>query len=158
MCGIVAYYGGAGNHLTRVLTGMSAIIYRAPDSTGIGLFGDDREPIRLRRSLGSVVQLLDVLRDETVYAQPEALLHHVLNPDVEESELAFRQRRLLIFEGFSPQTAASQSTFHDFDALVNLETENPPRLSPGYAGRALPRFGVPEVHVKPFTVGSGDLH
>ena len=35
MCGIVAYFGGAGNNLTRVLTGMSAIIYRAPDSTGV---------------------------------------------------------------------------------------------------------------------------
>ncbi len=32
MCGIVAYFGGAGNHLTRVLTGMSAIIYRAPNN------------------------------------------------------------------------------------------------------------------------------
>ena len=36
MCGIVVYFGGAGNDLTRVLTAMSAIIYRAPDSTEIG--------------------------------------------------------------------------------------------------------------------------
>ena len=68
MCGIVAYFGGAGNPLTRILTGMSAIIYRAPDSTGIGLFGDDREPIRLRKSLGSVVQLLDALQTDELCA------------------------------------------------------------------------------------------
>ncbi|MCP3952223.1 MAG: hypothetical protein GY697_08415, partial [Desulfobacterales bacterium] len=67
MCGIVGYFGGAGNSLTRLLTAMSAIIYRAPDSTGIGVFGDDHEPIRIRKSLGSVVQLLDVLRTEAVY-------------------------------------------------------------------------------------------
>ncbi len=39
MCGIVVYYGDAQNRLTRILTGMWAIIYRAPDSTGIGLVG-----------------------------------------------------------------------------------------------------------------------
>jgi glucosamine 6-phosphate synthetase-like amidotransferase/phosphosugar isomerase protein len=54
MCRIVAYFGGAGNNLTRVLAGMSAIIYRAPDSTGVGVFGDDGEPIRTRKSIGSI--------------------------------------------------------------------------------------------------------
>ncbi len=138
MCGIVAYFGGAGNHLTRVLTGMSAIIYRAPDSTGIGLFGDDREPIRLRRSLGSVVQLLEVLREETVYARPEALLHRVLDPNAEENELRRHQQRLLRFEGFRyEKNAESQAVVPDFDALVDLEAENPSRLSPGCAGEAI---------------------
>ena len=46
MCGIVGYFGGAGNNLTRVLTGMSAIIYRAPDSTGLAMFGDESEPVK----------------------------------------------------------------------------------------------------------------
>ena len=136
MCGIVAYFGGAGNHLTRILTGMSAIIYRAPDSTGIGLFGDDREPIRLRRSLGSVVQLIDALRAETVYTHPESLLRHVLIPKADESNFKRQQQRLLRLEGFVPQPAESQAAAPDFDALVNLETENPPRLSPGCAGEA----------------------
>jgi glucosamine 6-phosphate synthetase-like amidotransferase/phosphosugar isomerase protein len=137
MCGIVAYFGGAGNHLTRILTGMSAIIYRAPDSTGIGLFGDDREPIRLRRSLGSVVQLLDVLRDETVYARPQARLQNVLDPNAGENELRRQQQRLLRFESFAAPPAEAQTAPPDFDALVNLETETPPRLSPGCAGEAL---------------------
>ena len=63
MCGIVAYFGGAGNNLTRVMTGMSAISYRAPDSTGIAIFGDDSEPIRTRKAVGSVENLIEELID-----------------------------------------------------------------------------------------------
>ena len=74
MCGIVAYFGGAGNNLTRVLAGMSAIIYRAPDSTGVGVFGDDGESIRTRKSLGSVISLLEVIHNNTVYPNPESRL------------------------------------------------------------------------------------
>jgi glucosamine 6-phosphate synthetase-like amidotransferase/phosphosugar isomerase protein len=54
MCGIVADFGDAGNNFTRVLTGMSAIIYKAPDNTGVTMFGDDNEPVRLRKAVGSV--------------------------------------------------------------------------------------------------------
>ena len=52
MCGIVAYFGGAGNNLTRILTAMSAIIYRAPDSTGVGFPGDDANSIRIHQQIG----------------------------------------------------------------------------------------------------------
>ena len=134
MCGIVAYFGGAGNPLTRILTGMSAIIYRAPDSTGIGLFGDDQEPIRLRKSLGSVVHLLDVLKAEGVYTRSDSLLHQVLTSNSDENDLKREQQRLLAFEGFDgkgPQEAPG------FDALVNLEAALPARLSPGCAGQPL---------------------
>ncbi|MBL0712646.1 MAG: SIS domain-containing protein, partial [Desulfosarcina sp.] len=98
---------------------------------------DDREPIRLRRSLGSVVQLLDVLRDESVYTCPEALLHHVLAPDLSERDLEHQQQHLLVFEGFDVPAPESQPAVTDFDALVNLETGHPARLVPGYAGKAL---------------------
>ncbi len=67
MCGIVGYFGDAENNLTRLLTGMSAIIYRAPDSTGIGFFGDDTEPLRARRTIGSVAKLSETLLTEAVY-------------------------------------------------------------------------------------------
>lgn len=137
MCGIVAYFGGAGNSLTRVLAGMSAIIYRAPDSTGIGLFGDDREPIRLRKSLGAVVQLIDAILTDAVYPCPEALIHQALMPEAGEHHLARLQQRLLAFEGFDPQYDASQPEAPDFDALVNLKTAHPARLVPGSAGMAL---------------------
>ena len=70
MCEIVGYFGGAGNNLTRVLTAMSALIYRAPDSTGIGIFGDDREPLRARKALGSVAQLIEVLIHNPIYPNP----------------------------------------------------------------------------------------
>lgn len=137
MCGIVGYFGGAGNSLTRLLTGMSAIIYRAPDSTGIGVFGDDHEPIRLRKSLGSVVQLLDVLRTEAIYSRPETLFSHILAPEAEEDNPIRQQRRLLEFEGFGPQLKELQPKVPDFDALVDLESEQPARLVPGCAGKAL---------------------
>lgn len=136
MCGIVAYFGGAGNHLTRVLTGMSAIIYRAPDSTGIGLFGDDHEPIRLRKSLGSVVQLLGALQTENVYGHPAALLHRLLAVDGGEPDWEQRQQRLLAFEGFENPSVAAPQDPPDFDALVNLRTSQPARLVPGCRGKA----------------------
>lgn len=135
MCGIVAYFGGAGNSLTRLLTGMSAIIYRAPDSTGIGLFGDDREPIRLRKSIGSIVQLLDVLRTKAVYVHSEALCHHLLAPHADDQDRLRQQERLLAFEGFDPSDCVQTESL-DFDALVDLEAEQPARLSPGHMGTA----------------------
>jgi glucosamine 6-phosphate synthetase-like amidotransferase/phosphosugar isomerase protein len=50
MCGIVGYFGSSPNGLVHVLGGMSAILYRAPDSTGAAWFGDERETIRLRKA------------------------------------------------------------------------------------------------------------
>lgn len=135
MCGIVAYFGGAGNNLTRLLTGMSAIIYRAPDSTGIGLFGDDREPIRLRKSLGSVVQLLDALRTDTVYSRREAMLLRALGLAMDGDDVARQQRCLLGFEGFDSPPDGFQPDPPDFDELVDLESEPAARLVPGSIGR-----------------------
>ena len=137
MCGIVAYFGGAGNSLTRVLAGMSAIIYRAPDSTGIGLFGDDREPIRLRKSLGSVVQLIDAILTDAVHPCPEALINQALTPEAGAPDLARLQQRLLAFEGFDPQPEASRPEAPYVDALVNPKTGHPVHLVPGCAGKAL---------------------
>ena len=137
MCGIVAYFGGAGNPLTRILTGMSAIIYRAPDSTGIGLFGDDREPIRLRKSLGSVLQLLDALQTEPVYVRPEAVMTRLLSPHGSARDLQDRQQALLRFEGFERPAGNDRTASPDFDALVDLENPDPARLAPGSPGQAL---------------------
>ena len=75
MCGIVGYFGGAGNNLTRVLTAMSAMAYRAPDSTGVGIFGDENETVRVRRSVGSVTQLLEHLLDQIRFDDGNDLLH-----------------------------------------------------------------------------------
>lgn len=137
MCGIVCYFGGAGNNLTRVLTAMSAIIYRAPDSTGIGLFGDDHEPIRLRKSTGSVVQLLEALRTEVVYPQPEEIWLHLFTSESDDQGLPQAQRELLKFEGFDEQPLETPAQACDFDALVELGDDEPARLAPGCVGKAL---------------------
>jgi glucosamine 6-phosphate synthetase-like amidotransferase/phosphosugar isomerase protein len=137
MCGIVGYFGGAVNNLTRLLTAMSAIIYRAPDSTGIGFFGDDREPIRLRKSLGTVVQLIDVLRTEGVYCCAESLLHRVAAGDIKGKDEQYRQQALLDLEGFEPRPPASQEHRPTFDDLVNLQAEEAVCLTPGCAGKDL---------------------
>lgn len=148
MCGIVAYFGGAGNNLTRVLTGMSALIYRAPDSTGVGFFGDDREPIRARKSIGSVAQLIEVLIREAAYTNPEGELISLWASESDEMPYQERQRRLLDFEGLSMEIYESilQGTlkYPSFDELVDLNAENPKRLSPGWPGRPgpLPIFFV----------------
>ncbi|NNG00220.1 MAG: hypothetical protein HKM93_12620 [Desulfobacteraceae bacterium] len=117
---------------------MSSIIYRAPDSTGIGLFGDDHEPIRLRKSLGSVEQLLNVLQTKMVYPHPDPVLYHMLSVDSTSYDLQSRQQSLLMFEGFDLQSHDPHAEAPDFDALVDLVAEQPARLVPGCKGQ--PQF------------------
>ena len=142
MCGIVAYFGGAGNNLTRVLAGMSAIIYRAPDSTGIGVFGDDGEPIRTRKSLGSVISLLEVIHNNTVYPNPESRLLSFLTTETHNADLIEQQRRILKFEGLPLNIFESvhqgKVSYPKFDELVEMNTEDPIRLIPGWPGRPTP--------------------
>ena len=142
MCGIVAYFGGAGNNLTRVLTAMSALIYRAPDSTGVGFFGDDREPIRARKSIGSVAQLIEVLIREAAYTNPAGELISLWTSESDEMPYQERQRRLLDFEGLSLEFYESilqgNLKYPSFDELVDLSASNPKRLSPGWPGRPGP--------------------
>jgi len=141
MCGIVGYFGGAGNNLTRVLTGMSAIIYRAPDSTGVGLFGDETEPLRARKSLGSAAKLSEVLLKDAAYPNHAEKLISFWEQTGEVSSCRERQRRLLKFEGFSPQVYESFSQgrqkYVSYDELIELNAE-PVRLSPGWPGSPKP--------------------
>ena len=138
MCGIVGYFGGAGNNLTRVLTGMSAIIYRAPDSTGVAIFGDDGEPIKTRKAVGSVERLAEALLEDCAYPNFENVLLSVCsNGDTQESLLA-QQRRLIAFEGLPVDqmaAAADSGSYPTYDDLVDLNTDGPCRLTPGQPGR-----------------------
>jgi glucosamine 6-phosphate synthetase-like amidotransferase/phosphosugar isomerase protein len=139
MCGIVAYFGGAGNNLTRILTAMSAIIYRAPDSTGVGFLGDDVNPLRIRKSLGSVASLIPVLLDDPAYPNPGADLLAVFTPEADGASVLDLQRRLLNFEGFSPEIFDAlihgKQTYPSFDDLVELDSSKACRIAPGFPGR-----------------------
>lgn len=139
MCGIVAYFGGAGNNLTRVMTGMSAIIYRAPDSTGVAIFGDDSEPVRTRRAVGSVEQLVEDLLDNGIYRNDNNQLMSVWTDGLTSDKLLALQQRLIVFEGFSIESVetavAGDSSYPTIDDLVDLNTDTPARLLPGQPGR-----------------------
>ncbi|MBW2200152.1 MAG: hypothetical protein JRF71_04870 [Deltaproteobacteria bacterium] len=145
MCGIVGYFGGAGNNLTRVLTGMSAIIYRAPDSTGLAMFGDESEPIRTRRSIGSVERLVEELLVNGAYQNYENGLISVWSDGTDVKSMLEHQRRLIAFEGLPldlfESATKSESPYPTYDDLVDLNTDRPCRLSPGQPGR--PYFNTP---------------
>jgi len=141
MCGIVAYFGGAGNNLTRVMTGMSAIIYRAPDSTGVAIFGDDSEPIRTRKAVGSVEQLIEKLLGNGIYRNDDQQLMSVWTDGLTQDKLLDLQQRLINFEGLPNEhfetAVTGNSPYPTIDDLVDLATDNPARLLPGQPGRPL---------------------
>jgi glucosamine 6-phosphate synthetase-like amidotransferase/phosphosugar isomerase protein len=140
MCGIVAYFGGAGNHLTRVLTGMSAITYRAPDSTGIGLFGDESEPIRTRKSLGAVRELVDGLVRTPAYPDRATQAMGLGRSLADPKAPAAWQHSLLTLEGLPvPDSGSGQSAqAPGFDDLVALPPDKALRLYPGACGYSGP--------------------
>lgn len=148
MCGIVCYFGGAGNNLTRILSGMATIIYRAPDSTGVGLLGDDREPIIVRKAVGALPQLVSSLIERGVYPNPDETSLILRLPDDSREALAACQTQLLRREGFLQNPPAPgrvpPAASLSFDQLVALDPDRTRRLQPGQAGRA---GGLPVYHV-----------
>lgn len=105
MCGIVVYYGDAENRISRLLNGMWAIVYRAPDSTGIGLIGSDLETLKIRRELGSFEPLIDRLIDSPVFDETELRIVSVLDDKYQDytSFIRENQKKLLRYEGFAGQ-------------------------------------------------------
>ena len=142
MCGIVGYFGGAGNNLTRVHTAMSAMAYRAPDSTGVGIFGDDDEAIRVRRSVGSVTRLIERLLTHGLYPDAMDSVSFILESNPEKINLGQYQHRILSFEELPRDINASASKdgnrYPSFDDLVDLNEPEPVRLVAGWAGRPEP--------------------
>ena len=139
MCGIVGYFGGAGNNLTRVLTGMSAIIYRAPDSTGLAMFGDENEPVKTIKAIGSVEKLVEKLLDNGAYQNYENGLISVWSDGTDEKRMLEHQKRLIAFEGLPfdlfETTIKGEAPYPTYDDLVDLNTDLPFRLTPGQPGR-----------------------
>lgn len=137
MCGIVAYFGAAGNNLARVLTGMAAITYRAPDSTGIGLFGDDRRPIRTLKSLGDTTALLLKLHRTGLFPVTEHRILGACHGEISAAKAGELQNRLLKFESLDA-SPAPEETFPDYTEVIGLETDRAARLQCGQRGRPLP--------------------
>ncbi|MBW2589602.1 MAG: SIS domain-containing protein [Deltaproteobacteria bacterium] len=144
MCGIVGYFGGAGNNLTRVLTGMSAIIYRAPDSTGLAMFGDESEPVKTIKAVGSVERLVEELLNNGAYENYENELISVWSDGADEKRMLEHQKRLIAFEGLPfdlfETATKSEAPYPTYDDLVDLNTDRPFRLTPGQPGR--PHFNT----------------
>lgn len=141
MCGIVCYFGGAGNNFTRLLTAMSAIIYRAPDSTGIGLFGDDQEPVRLRKALGSVSNLSSGLLRAAVYPNQSAKLMRLWTLPDQQISLEKYQKRILEFQEHSEETYSPLLSGKNKPLSIDDLTAAGPAqryLRPGTPGRATP--------------------
>jgi glucosamine 6-phosphate synthetase-like amidotransferase/phosphosugar isomerase protein len=142
MCGIVGYFGRAANSLTRVLTAMSAIIYRAPDSTGIGIFGDEHEPVRARKTTGSVIQLVDVLLKNPLYPNLPQELMGFFDSMADKSYLEERQLRLIIFENLPTNyfldLKKGKMTYPLFSDLIDMDNPDPCRIAPGWPGRSNP--------------------
>ena len=143
MCGIIVYYGDAPNRLTRILTGMWAIIYRAPDSTGIGLAGSDLEPIKIRRELGSVENLIDRLMTDPVFEEKDMQAGAFLEDDMgsQADRITRFQEKLLAHEGFSFDNSLSFPTWSGM-----TDPQAPLYVPPGTRGN--PRI------LKGFTIDS----
>jgi glucosamine 6-phosphate synthetase-like amidotransferase/phosphosugar isomerase protein len=133
MCGIIGFLGSAPNHVVTVLNSMAALIYRAPDSTGLGGFGDDLEPMRVHRSLGAVDSLVRSLDDRAGSGQA-GLLAWVAGGGRADPEAL--QARLAAWEGLP---AAGRPALEP-PAWEDLTDEGPQGrvLRPGDAGRAGP--------------------
>ncbi|MFP4037638.1 MAG: hypothetical protein ACLFUE_08970, partial [Desulfobacteraceae bacterium] len=147
MCGIVGFFGDAGNNLTRVLTAMSAITYRAPDSTGIGLFGDDTECMRTRKSLGAVAPLVETLISDPAYPNAAEWLRALWAGEQDGQTPEEAQQRLIAFEGLGGAELQSspekENLFPSYEDLVDLS--QPWILAPGQCGRA---GGPPQFRIK----------
>jgi glucosamine 6-phosphate synthetase-like amidotransferase/phosphosugar isomerase protein len=143
MCGIVVYCGQAENPLTRILTGMWSIIYRAPDSTGVGVFGDELEPVRTRKAVGSVIDLVHSLNRKPLTVRTGAeLISCFVSPDAGEEQILEGQARLLEFEGFSLENldrlGQENRNYLTWSELISPQADL--QLAPGMPGT--PRAGT----------------
>ncbi|MFH1154907.1 MAG: SIS domain-containing protein [Pseudomonadota bacterium] len=144
MCGIVSYFGNQPDTIARLMTGMSAIVYRAPDSTGIGMFGTMDHPMVLRKTLGSVAGLARVMRESPFHENPEGLL---MTLGLREStDLTALQKTLLELENLPGNPGSfSGSDTGQWMSIQDLVTgKGGFRLMPGIPGRPtrLPVFTV----------------
>jgi glucosamine 6-phosphate synthetase-like amidotransferase/phosphosugar isomerase protein len=110
---------------------MWAIVYRAPDSTGIGLPGSDLEPIKIRRELGSVENLIDHLMTHPVFEDGDLQAAAFMDDDKGNHAglMARVQEKLRVYEGFFPKKTASFPTWSQI-----TDTQTICQVEPGTCG------------------------
>ena len=133
MCGIIGYFGDRANGLSRVLTAMASILYRAPDSTGVAWFGDKEEPIRVRKTVGALSRFVETqLSGETRREEMEILVSLLKDAelDVDYRQL---QKALLRRQGLPEyqREAPEEADYHEL-----IDAGLPPWLAvlPGSCG------------------------
>ncbi|MBF0200499.1 MAG: SIS domain-containing protein [Desulfamplus sp.] len=148
MCGVVCYLGSDPDVIARIVTGMSAIIYRAPDSTGIGTFGNMSEPMVMRKCLGSVANMIPVLMEMPCHGGTDFFLKELLQ-DSSNIPLEEMQKKLIRFENLRTDIAdavsegsISRPTHYD---IFTKEGRNSNLLVPGFPGRPGP---LPEISIR----------
>lgn len=145
MCGVVSYFGDTPDALSRIITGMSAIIYRAPDSTGIGMFGHMSEPAAMRKCLGSIANLMPVLSSRPlVSGDAGAFFRSTTAADCDD--LSGQQKALLDYEAIKTDHNTGDSGpsvyFPSFEALeARLQQRGVSGLI-GACGRPCPLPGI----------------
>ncbi|MCF8044466.1 MAG: SIS domain-containing protein, partial [Desulfarculaceae bacterium] len=146
MCGIVAYFGSAPNSLSRVVTGMSAIIYRAPDSTGVAKFGNMADPINMRKNLGSVAGLFEVLENDPIDRNCDRQLMSIWQEGGLDAEQM--QKRLIEYEGLPldmfNEIRGDRASWPVFEQLTSRFSSGQMSVYPGCPGKPHPieRFTV----------------
>jgi glucosamine 6-phosphate synthetase-like amidotransferase/phosphosugar isomerase protein len=135
MCGIVGYFGDRANGLCRVLGAMASILYRAPDSTGIAWFGDQAEPIRIRKTVGALSRFVETqLSEETHPGEAEILVSLLTEAKatVDPGEL---QKALLRWQGLAKVAGEGPEQAAGLDLLEEGGTLSG-SIVPGICGTA----------------------
>jgi glucosamine 6-phosphate synthetase-like amidotransferase/phosphosugar isomerase protein len=138
MCGIIGYFGDTGGALARVLGAMASIIYRAPDSTGMAWFGDQAEPIRIRKTVGALSRFVETQLSEETHTKATEILVSLLADEKTTMDRAQLQRALLRWEGLPepPGEVSREADYHDL-----VDEGSPPWLAvlPGSCGAPKPK-------------------
>ena len=138
MCGIIAYFGENANGLARILGAMAAILYRAPDSTGAAWFGDEREPLRVRKTVGALSQLVERHLSGGIHPGEAEILIPLWTGAKVITDPRELQNRLLRWEGL-PEGFEGPPEGTDFRDLIAAGRSPSVQIIPGTCGTPPPR-------------------
>jgi len=137
MCGIIGYFGDSANGLTRILGAMASILYRAPDSTGAAWFGDEREPLRVRKTVGALSRFVETQLSEGTHPGEAEILARLCTDAGAPPDRRALQRALLRWEGFADHIQELEEAA-DFRDLIDPARVRSPGIVPGTCGDPSP--------------------